>query len=285
MPEYEFDDSGLDTWTDDELFDVTRERMAEYAAATNDPIAAHRSGAIASPVFNIVPVFDAMMTPALDVLPIEAIPRIVHGEHDFHFHRPVRPGEQVLARAKAIGYAGQDNGTSCTLVLEARTLDGELLNEQYVTCFVRGINAGKTIGAAAPGHKFDEALRDAEPVAVVCQHVDQDQTFRYTGPSGDPNPIHLDEELAQELGLPGIIVHGLCTMAFASWAVLTEVAASDVARLRRFAVRFAKPVLPGQDLVTTIWRRESGTGATTYQFETTANGEVVIKDGLAVVAG
>ena len=84
-------------------------------------------------------------------------------------------------------------------------------------------------------------------------------------------------------GLPGIINHGLCTMAFTSWALLTEVGGSDVNRLKRFAVRFAKPVLPGQDMETLIWLQGSEYGVSTYQFETTVNGEVVVKDGLAEI--
>jgi NAD(P)-dependent dehydrogenase (short-subunit alcohol dehydrogenase family) len=62
MPEDEltFDDSHLNEWSDEERFEVTRERIAEYAAATNDPIPAHRSGDIAPPVFAIVPVFQPL---------------------------------------------------------------------------------------------------------------------------------------------------------------------------------------------------------------------------------
>lgn len=72
--ELRFDDSGLNTWTDEERFEVTRKRLAEYAAATNDPIPAHCSGDVASPVFAIVPVFEALLVPAVDVLPVELIP-------------------------------------------------------------------------------------------------------------------------------------------------------------------------------------------------------------------
>lgn len=94
-------------------------------------------------------------------------------------------------------------------------------------------------------------------------------------------PIHLDEEFAREMGLPGIIAHGLCTMAFTSWAVLTELADSDVNRLRRLAVRFAKPVLPGQDITTTLYRGATTDGVTSYAFETSVGDDLVIKDGLA----
>jgi acyl dehydratase len=284
----EFDDTGLDRWTDDERFEVTRERLAEYAAATNDPIEAHRSGDVAPPVFAIVPVFEALLTPAVDVMPVEAIPRIVHGEQDFHFHRPIRPGDKLVSRGKMIGYQGLEKGTRAAIVLECRTEDGELVNEQYVTTFVRGMSVGKTVGQLSPEHKFDDALRNTAPTAKVTQHIDNDQTFRYAPAAGDPMPIHLDEEVARDAGLPGIIAHGLCTMAFTSWAVLTELADSDVSRLKRFAVRFSKTVLPGDDLETRIWTKTQGNGSTTYAFETVrSNGDgddFVITDGLAEIS-
>jgi acyl dehydratase len=282
----EFDDTGLDRWTDDERFEVTRERLAEYAAATNDPIEAHRRGGVAPPVFAIVPVFEALLTPAVDVMPVEAIPRIVHGEQDFHFHRPIRPGDKLVSRGKMIGYQGLEKGTRAAIRLECRTEDGELVNEQYVTTFVRGMSVGKAVGELSPDHKFDDALRNTAPTAKVVQHIDNDQTFRYAPAAGDPMPIHLDEEVARDAGLPGIIAHGLCTMAFTSWAVLIELADSDVSRLKRFAVRFSKTVLPGDDLETRIWTKTQGNGSTTYAFETArgGDGDFVITDGLAEIS-
>ena len=280
----EFDDSGLNRWTDEERFEVTRERLAQYAAATNDPIAAHRRGDVAPPVFAIVPVFEALLTPAVDVMPVEAIPRIVHGEQDFHFHRPIRPGDRLVSRGKMIGYQGLEKGTRVAIRLECRTEDGELVNEQYVTSFVRGLNVGKAVGDLGPEHKFDEMLREKAPPAKVVQHIDTDQTFRYAPAAGDPMPIHLDEEVAKDAGLPGIIAHGLCTMAFTSWAVLTELAGSEVERLKRLAVRFSKPVLPGDDLETRIWTKAKTNGTTSYAFETTRGDDFVITDGLAVIA-
>lgn len=278
------DDSGLGRWADEERFEVTSERIVEYAEATNDPIAAHLAGEVAPPVFAIVPAFDALMTPAIEVVPIELIPRLVHGEQDFHFHRPIRPGDRLVARGKMIGYEGLANGTRAAILIECRTEDGELVNEQYVTAFFRGFDAGKTIGELSPAHRLDQALRDQAPVAKVVQHIDADQTFRYGPAAGDPMPIHLDEEVARDAGLPGIIAHGLCTMAFTSWALLTEVGGSDVNRLRRFAVRFSKMVRPGDDLETRIWRTGSADGVTSYAFETARGAELVITDGLAEIA-
>jgi acyl dehydratase len=280
----EFEAAGLNVWADPETFEVTRERIAQYAAATNDPIEAHLSGDIASPVFAIVPAFDALMAPALDVVPISIFGRIVHGEQDFHFHRPIRPGDVITARGRVIGWDSVDSGARLSIHIECRDQNDELVNEQYLIGFFRGVDAGPAVGEQVPSHRFDAALRENAPVAKVAQHVDLDQTFRYAPASGDPMPIHLEEEVARDAGLPGIIAHGLCTMAFTSWAVLTEVGGSDVNRLKRFAVRFSKMVLPGDDLETRIWKQSEADGLTTYAFETARGEDFVITDGLAVIA-
>ena len=274
----QFDAEGLEKWTDEVRFEVTRERLVQYAEATNDPIPAHRAGDVASPVFAIVPVFQSLLEPALEVVPTSLFGRVLHGEQDFRFHRPIRPGDALVSRAKMTGFEGLPKGTRATVYLECSS-GGELVNEQYVTFFVRGFDTGEKQGVLGPGHRFDEELRSSSPVAKVSQHVDADQTFRYGPAAGDPMPIHLDEEVAKEAGLPGIIAHGLCTMAFTSWAVLTEVGESSVARLRRLAVRFASPVLPGQDMSTSIWAAGPGR----YAFETSVGDKVVIKDGLAEI--
>ncbi|WP_405489464.1 MaoC/PaaZ C-terminal domain-containing protein [Nocardia sp. NBC_00511] len=280
----EFDESGLGTWSDDETFEVTRERIAEYAAATNDPIPAHLKGDVAPPVFAIVPVFEAMMMPVIDVAPMNIFGRVVHGEQDFHFHRPIRPGDKLVSRAKAIGFEGKDNGSTITILIECRSEDGELVNEQYMTAFFRNIDVGRQVGDAAPAHRFDPALAEQPPLASATAHVDADQTYRYSPASGDPVPLHLDEQVAKDAGLPGIIAHGLCTMAMSSWGVLNEVAGSDVARLRRFSVRFSKMVFPNDDLTTQIWRAGSANGVTTYAFRTVRGDDTVLSDGLAEIA-
>ena len=96
-------------------------------------------------------------------------------------------------------------------------------------------------------------------------------------------PIHLDDEVARAAGLPGIIAHGFCVLAFTSWAILQELGGSDARRLRRLAVRFSKPVLPGQEIRTRAWERERAGGAATYAYETTVDGTAVLRDGLAVL--
>src|SRR5947199_134569 len=101
--------------------------------------------------------------------------------------------------------------------------------------------------------------------------------------AGDMIPSHLDDDVAKGVGLPGIIVHGLCTMAICSQAVVKTVADDDPSRLKRLAVRFSKPVFPGNDVVTTIYEVGDDNGRRVYAFEATSNGDVVIKDGRAEI--
>lgn len=277
-----FQDGGLGQWTDPEVFEVTAERIAEYAAATNDPIEAHLKGEVAPPVFAVVPTFFSMAPAALEVAPVALLMKLVHGEQDFHFHRPIRPGDVLTCRARATGYAALSTGSTVVVYAETRDADGALVNEQWITAFFRGVDAGRTVGDLAPGHALDARVSEAAPVAEVTAHVDEDQTFRYSPASGDPMPIHLDEEIARMSGLPGIINHGLCTMAFTSWGALEQFADGDVARLKRLAVRFAKPVLPGQDITTRFWELPSTDGGRSVAFETSVADELVIRDGLAV---
>jgi len=72
-------------------------------------------------------------------------------------------------------------------------------------------------------------------------------TVRYAGASGDFNPIHIDEEFARSVGLPGRILHGLWTMAQVARA--QTVAAGGPDKLRRLSVQFRGMGVPEQEVV------------------------------------
>ena len=274
-------------------FSVTQDQIAAYAAATNDPIAQHASGELAPPVFSIVPAFQAMGMAALSVIPHELLGMILHGEQDFHFHAPLQPGMELETVSTPIGMRQRSSGVTVVVRSDTRDAAGELVTEAYSTTFVRGAEGAEDKGDEAPPHGFEDHLRERDPDFEVEQTFDADQTYRYAEASGDPMQIHLDEEFAKSVGLPGIIIHGLCTMAFTSVAVIENLAADDPTRLRRLAVRFASIALPEQTITTRIWEtgelaEEDGLGNSAreaYSFETESDaGATVIKDGRAEIA-
>jgi len=68
---------------------------------------------------------------------------------------------------------------------------------------------------------------------------------RYAGASGDFNPIHWSDRVATSVGLPGVIAHGMFTMALAGRAVTAWT--GDPAALVEYQVRFGRPVVVPDD--------------------------------------
>jgi acyl dehydratase len=75
----------------------------------------------------------------------------------------------------------------------------------------------------------------------------REQIAAYAEASGDHNPIHLDDEFARSVGLPGVIAHGMLQMGLL--ATVASEAAGGPGHVRRLSVRFAGMVVPG-DTVT-----------------------------------
>lgn len=275
----------LGTWGDPAEMEITREATIAYAEATNDEHPKHLSGEIAPPLFAVVPGLQILGPTVMGVVPPEILMTVVHGEQDMIFHRPIVPGETVVTRARPTGVHGRSSGVMVIGKAETTTPDGEPIVDQYMTAFFRGAQLDVSEGESLTQHGFEEALREQEPLAKIEHGYDADQTQRYSQASGDPMPIHLDDDFAKQMGLPGIIVHGLCTMAFTSRAVIQTACPDDPAKLKRLAVRFAKIVQPHETVTHHLW--DAGTtdgGLRRIAFETvSSNGNVAIKDGLAEV--
>jgi acyl dehydratase len=265
-----FDVSAIGKAGDEHPYEVTAPALQAYADATDD--------VVGGPVFALLPVWDAAGQVSRAVASDDIRPQVVHYEQDVVVHRPLTAGMRLRSRATPVALLGRPNGTSLVIRTETRGEDGELLNEQYITEFFRGIEAPESVGERAPDHRLDA---EGEPAAEITYPVAEDQTVRYADASGDHFAIHLDDDFARSVGLPGRIVHGLCTMAFTGRAVLEAAGAGDPARVERLAVRFSAPLFPGDTLTTRIW--SLGDGA--YGFDAVSGqGATVVKDGRAELA-
>jgi acyl dehydratase len=83
-------------------------------------------------------------------------------------------------------------------------------------------------------------------------------TKRYAEASGDPNPIHVDPEFAKSVGLPGVILHGLYSMAQVARAHTG--ATGDPRALKRLSVQFRGMGFPEQEIVVTSTVKEASDG-------------------------
>jgi acyl dehydratase len=277
--------------------EVTLDAIQKYARAYNDDNPAYfdasrPGGIIAPPMFGVTVIWNALMQAVTDPEVGADLLRLVHGEHDMEFLNPIRPGDVISAFAKIVSIETKATGETMDIALDAANRDGTPVQKTIFSAFIRGRNRD----AAAAGQRLAEPAR-GEPLFEVAQTIDNDQTYRYAEASGDRNPIHVDENIAKMAGLPGIIVHGLCTMAFTSKVAIDHLCSADPARLKRLRVRFSRPVLPGQTITTKVWaatdtdfpggwRDQRSHGRRLFAFETfNPDGQAVIKSGLADVSG
>jgi len=121
-----------------------------------------------------------------------------------------------------------------------------------------------------------------EPGAAIPEvkvTPDRYLTVRYAGASGDFNPIHIDEEFAKQVGLPGRILHGLWTMAQVARA--QTAAAGDPVALRRLAVQFRGMGFLEQEVTVTGTVREVSDGVATIDTQAEQGGNVIIRNAEA----
>ena len=102
-------------------------------------------------------------------------------------------------------------------------------------------------------------LNQGDSIPELKVTPDRYLPHRYAGASGDFNPIHLDKEFAEQVGLPGNILHGLWMMAQVARAH-TEAAGGDPRSLKRLSVQFRGMGFPEQELVVTATVKEASNG-------------------------
>ena len=120
-------------------------------------------------------------------------------------------------------------------------------------------------------------------LATQVYTVTSADLVRYAAASGDQNPIHQDEEVARSVGLPGVIAHGMYTMALAARAVETWFPGAEVLS---FGCKFTSPVVvpaEGGAEVEVAGEASEADGLTTVKLTVTWDGQKVLGMPKAVV--
>jgi acyl dehydratase len=126
-------------------------------------------------------------------------------------------------------------------------------------------------------------LHAGDPIPQLDVTPDKYVTYRYAGASGDFNPIHIDEELARQVGLPGRILHGLWTMAQVARAARAAGGGGPEA-LRRLSVQFRGMGQLEQELHVTGTVREVRDGAAVLDLVAEQAGSQIIRNAEAEIA-
>jgi acyl dehydratase len=200
--------------------------------------------------------------------------KLVHAEQGFELHAPLPVDGRVSITSAITGM--YDKGKGALVTTEAKAVDAET-GKHLITSrsgvFIVG--EGGFGGDRGPADTW--VAPEGEPDHVVRYQTRPDQALIYRL-SGDRNPLHADPEFAARGGFPRPILHGLCTYGFTGRALLHALTDSDPDRFDSMYGRFSRPVMPGDELVTSIWR--DGDGSALFR-TATGDGTVVIDRGRA----
>ena len=206
-----------------------REKVREYARAVGEtnPLhldldAARAAGyddVVAPPMFAVVYAMPAVAAGMFDPEVGIDFARLVHAGQEFAWGPLVVAGDEIstIVSVKDVSErrgAASSSSSRCPRTSAAR-------------------RSAPAPGRTSAGRLSVELGGEIEPLSVT---PDRYLTVRYAGASGDFNPIHIDEQFAQQVGLPGRILHGLYTMAQVARAVTD--AGGGPQSLRSLSVQF-----------------------------------------------
>jgi len=178
--------------------------------------------------------------------------KVVHGEQQLTLHRPLPPQADIIADARVVAAYDKGAGKGALIYTEtaARLAEGGQALFTLRSCtFARGDGGfGGPAGSGPAPHPIPARAPDLTESFET--RADQALLYRL---NGDRNPLHADPELAQRVGFPVPILHGLCTYGIACRAILKMAAGYDDRKIRALDVRFSRPVYPGETIETQLW--------------------------------
>ncbi len=265
------------------ITEISADALQKYARAYGDDnplyFAPAANGIIAPPMYHAVATWLALITAIGDPELRVDLLRLLHKSQDMEFLAAIRAGDRIATRASILAIKDEAQGETITIGLEASNQHRRLVSRSRFTALIRGRRERDSVVAprlTAPG------MASREPLLRVSQAISLDQTYRYAEASGDRNPIHLDENVARLAGLPGIIVHGLCTMALISKLIVDHLCGGNPERLKRLTVSFSRPVFPGDTITTVLYPETDAAGTRSFYFESNNEAQIaVIREGRA----
>lgn len=205
------------------------------------------------PTFGVIPPFNAEHTFKFDeIVPNFDFRMLLHGEQFLEIRKfPIPTSAKLVSIPKLIEVV--DKGAAGLVVYGSTTKDantGEDIFYNESTVFIRGSgNFGgpkKGTDRGASTKVYTPPKRN--PDTVVEERTTEEQAALYRL-SGDLNPLHVDPEFSKVGGFPTPILHGLCSFGISGKHIL-----QTYGPYKNIKVRFAGVVLPGQTLITEMWK-------------------------------
>src|SRR5262245_1428776 len=165
--------------------------------------------------------------------------RGVHASHDLIIHRQIRPPARVRTRATVVGIERRKPGAYQLTRLETIDAAGAAICTSWYGSIYRDVAVAgpDRMAEAAPAPAVPREV-GRQPISEIPIPVGAGLAHVYTECARIFNPIHTDASVAQQAGLPAIILHGTATLALVVSKILAAEAHADPPRVSRIAARF-----------------------------------------------
>jgi acyl dehydratase len=198
--------------------------------------------------------------------PKEILLTQVHYSEHLILHRLIRPKDELSITGSLKAFLPHRAGTHTIVCLDAKDINGDPVFTEYIGAMLRGVSCGEG-GKAGDVPLLPENNNEAEPLWTSSIHIDPLRPYVYDGCSNIEFPIHTSPKFAQAVGLPGIILQGTATLAYAIRELVNIEADKDPARISQIACRFTGMVRPGTDIKVCCTGKKSHKDFTDIFFE------------------
>ncbi|KAL2756888.1 hypothetical protein ACRALDRAFT_1075670 [Sodiomyces alcalophilus JCM 7366] len=182
--------------------------------------------------------------------------RVVDGQRKIEFFKPLPPtsaGRKFEVRTKVIGVydKGRPGSVVETQVDVVDAANDEVYSRVIGSAFF--IGQGNWGGPKGPATQNFPPPKNRKPDVTFVQETNAQSALLYRL-NGDYNPLHATPEPGEKMGFGGAIMHGLYSWNATAHGLLKALGGSDPANIKEYQARFASPVMPGDKLVTEVWR-------------------------------
>ncbi|PHH85338.1 hypothetical protein CDD83_576 [Cordyceps sp. RAO-2017] len=213
--------------------------------------------------------------------------RVVDGQRKIEFINKLptsSDGRKFEARTKILGV--YDKGRPGTVLETQSDLVDAATGQVYtrITSSSFFIAQGNWHGPKGPPTENFPPPKGKEPDAVLEYQTTTEAALLYRL-NGDYNPLHATPEPGKKMGFKGAIIHGLFQWNNTCHAILKRFGGGDPANIKEYQARFASPVMPGDKLLTRVWRTGNKSGEwEELRFVTQVEGgKVCLSNGRALV--